>query len=100
LVQFYDAKDGWANAFMTIITTWTGLVVAVAYTLKSEHRYQGMRQQESDYYDMARKFLDSLHENDPDLEAKVESYLATTQAIRRTARKVETGSPPSATDSA
>lgn len=98
LVQFYDAKDSWANAFMTVITTWTGLVVALAYTLKSEHRYQGMRQQESDYYDMARKFLDSLRENDPDLDAKVEHYLRATDAIRRTARKVETGSPPSASD--
>ena len=98
LIQFYKPNDPWAKAFLTSLTTWTGLVVALAYTLKAEHRYQGMRQQESDYYDSARDFLDSLKPDDPSLVSKVEAYFAATRAIRRTARKVETGAPPSATD--
>lgn len=98
LIQYYDATDKWANAFLTSLTTWTGIIVALAYTLKSEHRYQGIRQQESDYYDLARDFLDSLKPGDPDLVTKVDTYFEATKAIRRTARKVETGAPPSATD--
>lgn len=98
LVQYYDVKSSASNAFMTILTTWTGFVVAVAYTLKSEQRYQGMRQQESDYYDLARSFLDSIRPDDPQLTEKVDLYIKNVDRIRRTARKVETGSPPSALD--
>lgn len=49
LVQYHDQSNDAANAFLTMLTTWTGLVVAVASALKSEQRYQGMRQTESDY---------------------------------------------------
>jgi hypothetical protein len=98
LIQYYDQTVPLANAFLTILTTWTGLIVSLAYTLKAEQRYQGMRQQESDFYDIARNLLDSTSPDDPQLKEKVDEYIKRVEAIRRTARKVETAAPPSALD--
>jgi len=99
LVQFYDESDAWSKGFMTILTTWTGFLVAITHTFKSEHRYQGMRQQESDYYDLARTFLDQVEPDDPtELARLVDRYFEDTARIRRMARRVETGTPPSGLD--
>lgn len=98
LVRLYDGTEQWSLIFMTVFTTWTGLIVALAYTFKSEQRYQGMRQQESDYYDLARRLLDFADSNDPDIKDVVDQYIADTEAIRQMARRVETGAPPSAVD--
>ena len=96
LIQRFDRSNGWSVLFMTMLTTWTGLIVALSYTFKSEEKYQGLRQQESDFYDVSRELLDSVSENDPELTQKVDKYFETVRSIRRTARRVETGSPPSA----
>lgn len=96
LIQHFDRANKWSVLFMTILTTWTGLVVAISYTFKSEEKYQGLRQQESDFYDVSRKLLDTVVPGDPDLTDKVNKYIETVSSIRRTARRVETGSPPSA----
>jgi hypothetical protein len=98
LVRIYDGTAVWSKVFMTVFTTWTGLIVASAYTLKSEQRYQGMRQQESDYYDLARRLLDFTDPSDAKLKAIVDRYINDVEAIRQTARRVETGAPPSALD--
>lgn len=98
LIQYYDQNDAYANAFLTILTTWTGLIVSLAYTLKAEQKYQGMRQQESDYYDIARSLLDNVDPDDERLKEKVDDYIKRVEAIRCTARKVETAAPPSALD--
>lgn len=96
LVQFYDKSNTWAVLFMTILTTWTGIIVALAFTLKSEEKYQGYRQQESDFYDISRKLLDLSKRGDPKLEKKIDAYIEIVSEIRKIGRKVETGSPPSA----
>lgn len=98
LVHLYDGSAQWSKIFMTVFTTWTGLVVALAYTFKSEQRYQGMRQQESDFYDLARRLLDFTDPSSPDLKKIVDQYIADVEAVRLTARRVETGAPPSALD--
>jgi len=96
LIQRFERADGWSVLFMTALTTWTGLVVGMAYTFKAEEKYQGLRQQESDFYDVCRRLLDTTNAADPDLKKKVDDYVEIVSLIRRTARRVETGSPPSA----
>ena len=96
LIQRFDRNNGWSVLFMTVLTTWTGLIVALAYTFKSEERYQGLRQQESDFYDVSRGLLDSAFKDDAERNQKVNNYIEIVRSIRRTARRVETGSPPSA----
>jgi hypothetical protein len=98
LIRLYDGNASWARIFMTVFTTWNGLIVALAYTFKSEQRYQGMRQQESDYYDLARRLLDFGDPNDPNFKVHVDRYIADAENIRQMARRVETGAPPSALD--
>ncbi|MFT5116010.1 MAG: hypothetical protein ACI8XU_001797 [Kiritimatiellia bacterium] len=72
--------------------------ITTAYTLKAEQNYQGLRQQESDFYDIARHLLDHADPEDPKLKENVDRYIQQAEAIRRTARKVETAAPPSARD--
>lgn len=96
LIQLFNRTNGWSVLFMTVLTTWTGLIVALAYSFKSEEKYQGLRQQESDFYDVSRELLDSTFKDNAELTEKVNKYIETVSSIRRTARRVETGSPPSA----
>ena len=96
LIQFYDSSDKWAVAFLTGLTIWTGFIVALAYTFKSEQKYQGFRQQESDYYDISRNLLDFPDDNADTLKVQVDEYIKKVENIRKFARNVETGSPPSA----
>src|SRR5215469_4224075 len=44
LIQHFDRTNRWSVLFLTILTTWTGLIVALAYTFKAEEKYQGLRQ--------------------------------------------------------
>jgi hypothetical protein len=97
LIQRYEPDNAWSVIFMTMLTTWTGFVVALAYTLKSEEKYQGFRQQESDFYDVSRRLLDSARgKTDEDLRTQVDQYIREVNEVRKVGRRVETGSPPSA----
>jgi hypothetical protein len=96
LIQFFDKSVLWANIFLTILTFWTGLVVSLAYTFKSEELFRGYRQCESDYYDLTRSLLDNPAKTPSEREVQVTEYLKTVAKIRALARDVETSSPPSA----
>lgn len=96
LIQFYEPQKPAAVVFMTILPLWTGLLVIIALTFRSEEQYQGFRRQESDYYDLSRQLLDTPSDDDDELRQQVDSYISTVEEIRKMARKVETGGPPSA----
>ena len=94
VVQLYDQSD-WAQAFLTALTVFTGLVVALAHSLKSEEMHRGFRECESDYYDVARTVLDNPG-NTPDSRKKqVDDFFLVVERIRKAGRKVETNRPPS-----
>jgi hypothetical protein len=96
LVQRFDKNAPGAILFMTVFTTWTGLISVLAYTFKSEEKYQGFRQQESDFYDEGRRLLDFADPTDPKFAEAVEAYIKIIDRVRKVGRRVETGSPPSA----
>ena len=96
LIQYYNTEDIWSHTFMTVLTFWTGLVFAFSHTLKSEEKYQGFRATESEYYDITRELLDTPERDSKELEVLVNEYIVTVEKIRKVARRVETGSPPSA----
>jgi hypothetical protein len=73
LVQRFDKSNPWSVLFMTMLTSWSGFIVSLAYTLKSEEKYQGFRQQESDYYDAGRHLLDFASSEPAKLKQEVES---------------------------
>jgi hypothetical protein len=95
LVQLYEKSLMWSNVFLTTLTFWTGLVVALAHTFKSEELYRGFRQCESDYYDLTRRLLDYPAKTEQELDAQVDAYLETVYRIRALGRDVETNSPMS-----
>lgn len=95
LVQFYDKTEFWSLAFMTVLTFWTGLIFAIAHTLKSESKYQGFRATESDFYDLTRELLDTPERDPEELKKLVNDYILTVEKVRKVARRIETGIPPS-----
>ena len=95
LVQFYDKTEFWSLAFMTGLTFWTGLIFAIAHTLKSESKYQGFRATESDFYDLTRELLDTPERDSEALKKLVNDYILTVEKVRKVARRIETGIPPS-----
>lgn len=92
LLQFFDKNNVWANTFMTVLTTWTAILVALTYTLKSEEKYRGYRQCESDYYDLSRELLDNPAEDENELKIQVDNYLEIVSQIRKLGRAIETDS--------
>lgn len=96
LIQFYDKQLVWSNVFLTMLTFWTGVVVALAQAFKSEELYRGFRLCESDYYDLTRQLLDHPAKDEKAREAQVDAYLEKVYRIRDLGRHVETNSPMSA----
>jgi hypothetical protein len=96
LIQLYDKSEIWANVFLTTLTLWTGFIVSLAHTLKSEEKFRGYRQCESDYYDVSRALLDNPAETTAARKKQVTEYLSRVASIRALGRDVETGTPPSA----
>ena len=77
---------------MTVVTTWTSFVTILAYTLKSDEKYRGYRQCESDYYDLARELLDNPSADDAKLKEQVDEFLEIACQIRKLGRAIETDS--------
>ena len=96
LIQLYDKSQVWANVFLTTLTLWTGFIVSLAHTLKSEEKFRGYRQCESDYYDVSRALLDNPAGTPEERKQQVTGYLSTVANIRAFGRDVETNTPPSA----
>jgi len=98
LVQYFHKSTHWPTLFLTILTTWNGVLLALSFTLNSRELYRGFRQQESDFYDESRRLLNAARSDDPELPDKVEKYIELVASIRRVGRRIETGTPPSALD--
>ena len=98
LIQIFETSTEWPTIFLTILTTWNGILLVLAFTLNSRELYRGFRQQESDFYDESRRLLNEAVKDDPELDEKVEKYIRVVASIRLVGRRVETGTPPSAID--
>ena len=46
LVQYFDKSTQWPTLFLTILTTWNGVLLILTFTLNSRELYRGFRQQE------------------------------------------------------
>lgn len=92
LIQFYEKTNFAANIFMTLLTTWTSLITILGYTLKSDEKYRGYRQSESDYYDLARELMDNASDDETELKNQVNQFLDLATKIRKLGRAIETDS--------
>lgn len=92
LLQFFDKNNFWATVFMTALSTWTAILIALAQTFKSEEKYRGFRQCESDYYDLSRELLDNPAKDEDDLKVQVDEFLEIVSQIRKIGRAIETDS--------
>ncbi|MFK5969152.1 MAG: hypothetical protein QM487_03395 [Candidatus Marithrix sp.] len=95
IIQFYDKTDSWSVAFLTAFTVFSGFIVALAYAMKSEDMSRGLRECESDYYDVARALLDDPGSTPDERKKQVDNFFETAKRIRQAGRKVETNRPPS-----
>jgi hypothetical protein len=64
LVQYFHKSTHWPTLFLTILTTWNGVLLALSFTLNSRELYRGFRQQESDFYDESRRLLNAARSDD------------------------------------
>lgn len=92
LIQYYENVKIYANAFMTILSTWVSIITILTFTLKSDEKYRGYRQCESDYYDLARELLDNISPKDDVFKEQVDEFILTASQIRRLGRAIETDS--------
>ena len=99
LIQFFDGSSAWPTVFLTLLTTWNGILLVLAFTLNSRELYRGFRQQESDFYDESRRLLNSATRDEPELAGQVDEYIRLVERIRRVGRRIETGTPPTGIDS-
>jgi len=92
LLQFFDKNNAWANTFMTVLSTWTAILIGLTQTLKSEEKYRGYRQCESDYYDLSRELMDNPAKDEEKLKKQVDEFLDVVSQIRKIGRAIETDS--------
>lgn len=90
LIQYYNNRDFAANIFITVLSTWASIITILSLTLKSDEKYRGFRQCESDYYDLARELLDNISSDDTILNSQVDDFILTASRIRQFGRAIET----------
>ncbi len=96
LIQVYDRQDIWARVFLTVLSTWIGLLIALSRGFKAEELFRGFRKCESDFYDVRRQLMDRPKTFGDDEEKQLESYFEFVGRIRKAGRDLETNNPPSA----
>lgn len=92
LIQYYKNENVNANIFMTLLSTWVSIITILSFTFKSDEKYRGFRQCESDYYDLARELLDNISPDDSTFNKQVEDFILLSSQIRRLGRAIETDS--------
>jgi hypothetical protein len=97
LIQEYNSANVWAKVFLTVLSAWTGLIVAFNRSFKAEELYRSFRQCESDYYDLRRRLLDRPETFGSDEKERLDHYFEAIEKIRRFGRDAETSNFPSAT---
>jgi hypothetical protein len=96
LIGEYDPEDAWAKYFLTVLSAWTGLIVAVNRSYSAEELFRSYRQCESDFYDLRRRMLDRPHTFGRTQEEQLDKYFELVEHIRKTGRDAETKHFPSA----
>lgn len=79
-----------SKAFVTIVSAFTAVLLALHRGFKIEDNYKGFRHGESEYYDLYRRLLDSPKETENGIDGVVAEYIAETETIRRFVRNAET----------
>ncbi|GIE95535.1 hypothetical protein [Paractinoplanes rishiriensis] len=92
-LRFWKSK---AAAYQRLHTARVGWSLVAGAALPVLVQYQGLRQQESDFYDCTRDLLDNASDDPKELKKQVDSYIEMVNRIRKVGRRVETSSPPSA----
>lgn len=84
------SDDPLSKAFVTIVSAFTAVLLALHRGFKIEDNYKAFRHGESEYYDLYRRLLDSPQVSDGEIDDVIGKYIAETETIRRFVRNAET----------
>ena len=78
------------TALVTVISSFTAILLAFHRGLKIEENFRGFRHGESEFYDLFRRMLDQPGALGADSKNQLGAYLTETETIRRFVRNAET----------
>lgn len=84
------SDDVWSKELVTVISSFTALLLAFHRGFKVEDNYKSFRHGESEFYDLWRRLLDIPNSLASDANEQMERYFDETEKIRRFVRNAET----------
>lgn len=89
LVQYVNEADH-SKLFITVVSSFTAILLAFHKGLKVEDNFKSYRHGESEFFDTFRKLLDRPHEFGSNKEEQLIEYFKQTEIIRKYVRNAET----------
>lgn len=97
ITQFIEPNN-FSKEFLTLISTFTAILLAFHRGLKIEDNYKSFRHGESEFYDTYRRLLDRPESFGKDSTEQISNYYQEVEQIRRFVRKAETDNLATADD--
>lgn len=79
-----------AKLFLTIVSTFTAILLSFHKGLKVEDNFKAYRHGESEFFDTYRRLLDRPNSFGSDKQSQISEYTSQVESIRRTVRNAET----------
>ena len=79
-----------SKIFLTVISTFTAILLSFHRGLKSEDNYKSYRHGESEFFDTYRRLLDNPYSFGKNKEEQILNYFSQVESIRRYVRNAET----------
>lgn len=90
LITQFISSDNLSKEFLTLVSTFTAILLAFHRGLKIEDNYKSFRHGESEFYDTYRRLLDRPNSFGTTKEEQIKNYFQQVEQIRRFVRKAET----------
>lgn len=90
LITQFISPENFSKEFLTLISTFTAILLAFHRGLKVEDNYKSFRHGESEFYDTYRRLLDRPDSFGSTKEEQIQNYFQQVEQIRRFVRKAET----------
>jgi len=97
IAQRINDSDG-SKLFITVVSTFTAILIGFHKGMKVEENYKGYRIGESEFYDNYRRLLDRPESFGATRKEQIDGYFIAVEKLRRFARNTETNNIPSISD--
>lgn len=98
LITQFVTSENFSKEFLTLVSTFTAILLAFHRGLKIEDNYKSFRHGESEFYDTYRRLLDRPESFGDSTQEQISNYFQEVEQIRRFVRKAETDNLATADD--